>query len=293
MLLDCGANPNISDIRGSAPLHHVRNLVCCELLIDHDADVFARNDFGHTTLISLTRTKDCVPVLERLVEANVDVNARDKADETALCNGYVALGKLTETARFLLDKNADMNAATDHKDTILNFAVQHNAHDILRLLLERGVDYTLVTVYGQTILHKAARMADTQTISILQQYDLSKLDVAALDHDSKSAMDYIEERDTDSMEFDFRQKFEELYRSILASQMPGLTAQMAVLDVDGGLSKTPSVACLTPLTNEGEDVAGVEDAGPLPTEHELEHGAAVFYDAFEHLEHTLPAPISV
>ncbi len=60
-------------------------------------------------------------------------------------------------------------------------------------------------------------MADTQSISILQQYDLSKLDVAAGDHDSKSAMDYVEERDTDSMEYDFRQKIEELYRSILAS----------------------------------------------------------------------------
>lgn len=112
------------------------------------------------------------------------MNARDKADETALCNGFVALAKLTDTARFLLDSNADINAATD---TILNFAVQHNAHDILRLLFERDVEYTLATVYGQTILHKAARMADVQTISILQQYDPSKLDIAALDHDGKSA----------------------------------------------------------------------------------------------------------
>lgn len=292
ILLDSGVNPHIPDIRGSTALHHVANIACCELLIDHDADVFARNEFGHTTLISLTRTKDCVPVLQRLVEANVDVNARDKADETALCNGFVALAKLTDTARFLLDNNADINAETDHKDTILNFAVQHNAHDILRLLFERGVECTLTTVYGQTILHKAARMADVQTIAILQQHDLSKLDVAALDHEGKSAMDYVNERDTDSMEFDFRQKFEELYHSILSPQQPSLTAQMAALDMNGGLSKTPSVTCLTPLTNE-DDVAGVEDAESLRTENELEHGVAVFYDACEHLEHTTPVQIAV
>ena len=135
-------------------------------------------------------------------------------------------------------------------------------------------------------------MADAQTISILQQHDLSKLDVAALDHERKSAMDYVNERDTDSMESDFRQKFEELYRSILSSQLPSLTTQMAALDMNGGLSKNPSVTCLTPLTIE-DDVAENEDAESLRTENELEHGAAVFYDAFEHLEHTTPAQIAV
>ena len=293
LLLDCGANPNIPDIRGSTALHHVANLACYELLIDHDADVFARNEFGHTTLISLTRSKDCVPVLKRLVEAKVDVNARDKADETALCHEFVALAKLTDTARFLLDNDADINAATDHKDTLLNFSIKHNAHDILRLLFERGAEYTLVTVYGQTILHTAARMADVQTISILQQYDLSKLDVAALDHEGKSAIDYVDERDADSMESGFLRKFQELYRSILSSQLPSLTTQMAVLDMNGGLSKTPSVTCLTPMTNEDDGVTKAEDVGSLLSGYELEHCTAVFYDAFEHLEHTTPAQIAV
>ncbi len=75
--------------------------------------------------------------------------------------------------------------------------------------------------------------------------------------------------------------------------MLNLTAQMAALDLDGHLGKTPSVVCLTPLINDGEDVAGVEDAEPPPPEHELEHGAVVFYDAFEFLEHTSPAQIAV
>ena len=176
-----------------------------------------------------------------------------------------------------------MNAATDHKDTILNFAIMHNAHDISRLLFERRVECTLVTVKEQTILHTAARMADVQTISILQQYDLSKLGVAALYHDGKSAMDHVDERGTDSVE-SFRQKFEELYRSILSSQMPSLTTQMAALDMNGALSKIPSVTCLTLLTSEDDHVAGPEHAEPLLPDNELEHDAAVFYDAFEHLE---------
>ena len=200
----------------------------------------------------------------QLFEADVDVNARDKADETVLCNGFVALGKLTETARFLLQNNADINAATDHKNTVLDFAVPHNAHDILRLLLERGVEYTLVTGYGQTILQKAAQMAGTQAISILQQYGLSKLDVAALDHDGKSAVNYFDERDTDSMESDFRQKFEEPYLSILSSRMPSLTEQMAASDMNGGLSKIISVTCLTPFTDKDDDLAGTEDAKSSP-----------------------------
>ena len=291
-LLDYGANPNIPDIRGSTALHHVANLACCELLIDHGADVFACNEFGHTTLISLTRSRDCVPVLKRLVEAKVDVNARDKADETALCHEFIAIARLTETARFLLDNNADINAARDQKDTIIYFAIKHNAHDILRLLFEREVEYALVTVYGETILHTAARMADVLTISILQQQNLSKLDVAALDHDGKSAMDYVDERDMDSMESNFRQKFEELYRGILSSQLPSLTTQLTALDMNGGLSKTPSVTCVTPLTNE-DDVAVNEDAESLRTEKEVERGAAVFYDAFEHLEHTAPVQIAI
>ena len=84
MFLDCDAHYNIPEIGGSIVLRYVANHACCELLIDDDVDVFARNEFGLTTLISLTRSKDCVPVLKRLVEAKVDVNARDKADKTAL-----------------------------------------------------------------------------------------------------------------------------------------------------------------------------------------------------------------
>ena len=38
---------------------------------------------------------------------------------------------------------------------------------------------------------------------------------------------------------------------------------------------------------------GKGDAESLRIENELEHGAAVFYDAFEHLEHTTPAQIAV
>ena len=98
-------------------------------------------------------------------------------------------------------------------------------------------------------------MADVQTISILQLYNLSKLKVAVLDHDGKSAIDYVDERDADSMESDFRQKFEELYCSILSSQLLSLTTQMAALDINGALSKALSVTCLTSLTIE-DDVAG-------------------------------------
>lgn len=135
-------------------------------------------------------------------------------------------------------------------------------------------------------------MADVQTISILQQYDLSKLGVAALYHDGKSAMDYVDERGTDSVE-SFRQKFEEMYRSILSSQMPSLTTQMAALDMNGALSRIPSVTCLTPLTSEDDHVAGPEDAEPLLPDNELEHDAAVFFDAFEHLEYTTHAQTAV
>lgn len=265
-------------MRGAAPLHHVRNLACAKILLQYDANALARNNFGHTTLISVTRSKDCVSLCEVLVEAGVDVNARDYGDETALCNGFVYIEKLTETVRFLLDQGANMSLVTAARDTVAHFAVEHNAHEILCLLLDRGVDYNPQTSYGQTILHTAARMADIRTIEILQRNGIERIDFLVKDCHGKTAMDYANERSPETMDEDFRDVFKMLHRSIVEKQMQ-------VLSGGAGLEKDASVTCLTPLSDE-EMAAEVEDLvlEELVLDNNEGHGTAVYYDAPEHLE---------
>ena len=121
MLLACGAEPNVKDYCGRAPLHL---LLINDFFINHDSI----SDFTHL-----------------LLDHGADVNARDQCHDTPLLLA-VELHR-DNIARIFLERGADPNVKNTRGKTPLHLLLERHFHDhddindvliVERLLLERG-----------------------------------------------------------------------------------------------------------------------------------------------------------
>lgn len=117
-------DPNVKDGVGDTPLH----LTCfhghtktAQLLIDHGADVNAKNNNDHTPL-----QETCHP----------------------------------RTVKLLIERGADVNAGNKYGWTSLHEACAYNHLDIARLLLiDHGADVNVKNIYGEVPLDGAISLA--------------------------------------------------------------------------------------------------------------------------------------
>ncbi|KAL9004945.1 MAG: hypothetical protein Q9188_002264 [Gyalolechia gomerana] len=172
-LLAYGADPNIADDTGSTCLH------------------FARSP--ETPLHSFCKRDGTVAMIDQLVGAGLAVDARDADGETPLLNAIFR--GFTAAAEKLIELGADLNACNvSSNESSIHFAVEFDRHEILPLLLRKGVDYTARNIRGRTIGHMAARVASPRTIGILSSFELSTLDLSLKDSDGNVAADYLASR---------------------------------------------------------------------------------------------------
>ncbi len=105
------------------------------LLIDHGADVNAKNDQG-ITLLHILIDPEFVPVV---VSAGGDLEARDLQGYTPLMAALSRPDDSFEMVRALLEGGADPNARNDDGQTVLVYARSVGVHDdTIRLLLDAG-----------------------------------------------------------------------------------------------------------------------------------------------------------
>jgi hypothetical protein len=96
-------------------------------------------------------------VVQKLIEYDADINARDVDGWTPLylaSGGYLKDGSVL---RLLLERGVDVNARADDGSTPLHEALENEALEVVRLLLEHGADIEAVNRDGKTALQVVGR----------------------------------------------------------------------------------------------------------------------------------------
>jgi ankyrin repeat protein len=121
--------------KGATPLHMAagRGAFITELFLKYGADVKAVDFHGRTALhyaVVLGRRR---PVIEMLIEHNVDVDAKDNiSGKTALM--IAARGGEVETVTLLLELGADRTVTDDNGSSALDYAILGGSEDVAELL---------------------------------------------------------------------------------------------------------------------------------------------------------------
>lgn len=145
MLLKHGANPNISCLRGETPLHcaaAIASCAACRVLVKHKALLDAPCDGGITPLLMAVSRG-------RIYHQNLE-------DDST----HVDISSVLATIEFLIDEGADIHFVDDNFRTPLHFAALYGGQDVVKLLLEKGVDPNSTDCRGLTALDLVSALLD-------------------------------------------------------------------------------------------------------------------------------------
>ncbi len=153
VLKNAKAKPNIPDKCGKTPLHLA-------------AESNNRNS----------------KIIEALLNAGAELNAEDKKKRTPL---YLAIKNNTDykVIEFLVDANADLKMGADEKGTLLHLALANykkfknmgiREYGVIRILLQKGVDYNTPNAEGKTPLALAIADKNQTAIQILKEAGASE-----------------------------------------------------------------------------------------------------------------------
>jgi ankyrin repeat protein len=153
-----------------------------ELLLKAGADINAKTNGGDTALV--IAAKFCrTGITELLLNAGAEVNAKDKEGSTALM--MAASNRSKETVKLLLDRGADVHAKDNVGATALMQAATYGRRHIVALLLRRGADIHAKDDDGLTALVDVANGGNKKTVKLLLERGA---DVHAKDIDGSTAL---------------------------------------------------------------------------------------------------------
>ncbi|KAL8386874.1 hypothetical protein RB595_010324 [Gaeumannomyces hyphopodioides] len=117
-----------------------------------------------------------------IAQAGVPLDVSDQEDSPLL---GAAILNHPDAVRALCALGRNINAHDTGGFTALHGSVQFNSHSALRVLLEYGADYRLVTGTNLTILGLAAQYGDVAMMDMLSELDLRGFDVSNDNYNGK------------------------------------------------------------------------------------------------------------
>lgn len=214
-LLDYGADPNAKDVRGYTPIDFVRGPAVCKLLLDKGAEnnINPKNWY-HSSLHEQVIESGSAEVMALFAAKGYPIDIKDHDNETPLLNAIYA--GHTAVVKLLIDLGADVNNANlSSRDTALHFAASFDRPQILKMLLDKRADYTVLNCNGRNLAHCAARAGSTDLVKVMTGANLVGLDLALKDNDGKTPGDYMNERIVmTDLEVGVHEAWEELMASL-------------------------------------------------------------------------------
>lgn len=175
LLLNNGASPNMPD-DGFSPLMQAlqrRHDDVAYLLIDKGGNVNAVGPFGYTPVLCADLSDTLL--VSYLIQHGADVNARNDTGTTALMSAASDLHK--DAVHMLLAKGAAPNTQDKDGQTPLMQAITSNqSHDkpeqqseIIKELLEAGADVGIRDVKGQDAVTLARESGNASTVRLVTE----------------------------------------------------------------------------------------------------------------------------
>lgn len=130
---------------GNTPLHvavEQGNAYVCAQLLEHKADIDAKNKTGKTPLL-VSVEKDNMQLVELLIENGADVDVGDNDGVTPLIKSV--MDNNIQITELLAEKGAKVSARTKKGITPLHIAVCDDNRQIIDILLNNGADITKST----------------------------------------------------------------------------------------------------------------------------------------------------
>jgi ankyrin repeat protein len=273
LLLEHHADVNSLDDFHQTPLYFAAfygRPQIARLLLDQGAKANIKNAHGQTLLHQASQSKylcESPNVLQLLLELGLDVNARDKRQETPLhfacsCGNF-------ETAQVLLNHGAKLNALNADGHTPLHKASQAQRSysgdsifddlRVVRLLLEHGADVNAQDKDQETPLHVASSMSK---YPIAQQLLDCGADVNARNADDQTPLHRVSHGIGMS---DFRRSINPYVVQLLLERGADLNA----LDNDGETSLHSAcfhgqIEVALALVDHGADLSALNADGQTP-----------------------------
>jgi len=156
-LLGLGANPNVLDINGEAPIHMVQNPKSAELLIEAGANVNIQNKEGNTGLHEAIFIQD-YELIKIFINAKIDVNIINSSKDTAL-HEACKYGD-DKSIILLLTNNASANMSNNDGNTPLHLLAYYkfdffNFENVINTFIRYNADFNLKNSDGYTIMNIA------------------------------------------------------------------------------------------------------------------------------------------
>jgi ankyrin repeat protein len=127
------------------------------------------NELGETVFVRAANEGENMRVLELLVEARADVNARNAQDKGATALFYAAKRGDVERIQQLHGLGAGLEPVVNGTQTPLIIAAGQGLTEAVQALVKLRADVAAMPVYGITALREAARGGHRETVRVLQQ----------------------------------------------------------------------------------------------------------------------------
>lgn len=264
-LLEFGASPHIKDNTwGNTPLDYSVRCPSAELtrtLIDFGADVDSRTTCKWTPLYGCaTYRKSKIPKAHvanarLLIQAGADVDARDEDGVDSLMKA--ARQEVPLLAEYLIEEAGISMINKDNMGlTALAYSIRRQSAETLRVILNKGADYTLKDNRENTILHAAALEADLETLDVLNNYDLQEVNPDEKNVDGLTATDVALKRE--DIPDGFMPVFTRILAGIRATRNMTKNEKSATANLGVSLSYRSKTTKRVEEIGIGEDVEDVE-----------------------------------
>jgi len=122
-------------------INYSKSYDIAKFLVDNGIDV-NKGDHDGTTPLMEASLNDLIDVVDLLIKAHADVNARRAGDFTALmeaCSDYFFPGRdSVELVTKLIEAGADVNAVNEYGETALSHAMESKSPRVIETLLKHG-----------------------------------------------------------------------------------------------------------------------------------------------------------